>query len=173
MDDRLRIGADLDGNVFRHLVLLALLAAVSACDAPQRNGEAMPPKPPAQVAAKAPTKQQLGELSARCAKMSREQFRRAWRDGTEITAEGRTTAEFASHYNAKLKTCFYLLSVASAGSLKKMLFDINGGEQYGEYQGPADFDSPMADRPKACRVESLYCASGGEWQVLVAPYMED
>jgi hypothetical protein len=169
----LRIGVDLDGSSLHHLVLLALLAAVSACDAPQRNSEALPPKTPARDAARTLTKQQLGELSARCAKMSREQFRRAWRDGTEITAEGKTTAEFASHYNAKLKTCFYLLSVASAGSLRKMLFDINGGEQYGEYQGPADFDSPMAGRPKACRVENLYCASGGEWLVLVAPYMED
>jgi hypothetical protein len=169
----LRIGVDLDGTGFHHLALLAVLAAVSACDAPQRNSEPAPPKTPAQEVAKALTKQQLGALSERCTRMSREQFRRAWRDGAEITAQGKTTAEFTNHYNAKLKTCFYLLTVASAGSFRKMLFDINGGELYGEYQGPADFDAPAAVRPKTCRVESLYCASGGEWQVLVAPYMED
>ena len=82
-------------------------------------------------------------------------------------------AEFRNHYNAKLDTCFYLLTLVTSGSRKKMLFDVNGGELYGEYLGPAEFTSPVAERPKTCRVESFYCASGREWEVLVEPYMQD
>lgn len=157
------------------LALLTLLGALCACDAPPRSKESTPPA--AQVDEKAPaaplSKQQADELSEQCGKMSREQFRRAWKEGSENTAEGETTAEFKNHYNPKLSTCFYLLTVASAGTLKKMLFDINGGELYGEYLGPAAVVSPPASFPKTCRVESLYCASGREWDVLVRPYMED
>lgn len=119
------------------------------------------------------SKQQLADNSEQCGIKSRAQFARDWKDGTEITAEGKTTAEFTNHYNAKLNTCFYLLSVASPGTLKRMLFDINGGELYGEFLGPAVVESPATGRPKACRMESFYCASGGEWEVLVRPYMED
>src|SRR5260221_1150156 len=111
--------------------LLTFLGALAACDA--RQGE--PSRPPV-IEKPAPaslSKQQLDDRSQQCAKISREQFRRAWKDGTENTAEGKLTAEFASHYNAKLNTCFYLLAVSSPGTLKKMLFDINGGELYGEY----------------------------------------
>jgi hypothetical protein len=141
--------------------------AISACDAPPRSEEPRPPKAPAKESAKAPSKQQVVELSEQCAKMSREQFRRAWKDGTDNTADGKATAQFANHYNVKLNTCFYLLTVASPDTLRKMLFDVNGGELYGEYLGPT------TGRSKTCRVENLYCASGGEWQVLVTPYMED
>ena len=155
------------------LVLLMLLGAVSACDAPPRSKEPAAPKAQEKVVVPPLSRQQLYERSEQCGKMSREQFRRAWKDGTEQTAEGKTTAEFVNHYNAKLSTCSYLLTVASAGTLKKILFDINGGELYGEFLGPAIVESPAVSRPKACRVESFYCASGGEWDVLVRPYMED
>jgi hypothetical protein len=155
------------------LALLTLLAAVSACDAPPRSAEPLAAKAPVQEPAKALSQQRVGELSQQCAKMSRDQFRRALKDGIEKSGDEKLTAQFTNHYNANLDTCFYLLTVASAGTLKKMLFDVNGGELYGEYLGPAIIESPAASRPKACRVESLYCASGGEWEVLVRPYMED
>ena len=155
------------------LALLTLLAALSACDAPPRVEGPAPPKP-AEIPAAAPlSKQQAGELSAQCAKLSREQFQHAWKDGREKTAEGPLTAEFANHYNTKLNICFYLLTVSSPGTLKKMLFDINGGELYGEFLGPAIAESPAAGRPKTCRIESLYCASAREWDVLAEPYMLD
>jgi len=118
------------------------------------------------------TKQQLSERSAQCEKATRDQFRRAWKDGSEVTAEGRTSAQFVSRYNPKLQTCFYLLTVTSPATLKRMLFDVNGGELYGEYLGPAQADTPAA-RPKTCRVEAFYCASAGEWEVLVRPYLEE
>jgi len=117
--------------------------------------------------------QQIAENSALCASKSRAQFSRDWKDGVENTAEGKTTAGFTSHYNAKSNTCFYLLTVASPGMMKKMLFDINGGELYGEYLGAVVIDPPKPLMPKACRVESFYCASEREWQVLIEPYMED
>ena len=153
--------------------LLTLLGALAACDAPPRVEKPEPLKAPEKPAAAPLSRQQADERSAQCAKASREQFQRAWKDGKENTVDGPLTAEFTNHYNAKLNTCFYLLTVASAGTLKRMLFDVNGGELYGEYLGPAIIESPAASRPKTCRVESLYCASGGEWEVLVRPYMED
>jgi hypothetical protein len=148
--------------MLRRLTLLMLLGAVSACDAP-------PGKEPAQPAvqekkAAEPSTQQVEELSVQCEKKSRDQFRRDWQDGTP---DGRTAAEFVSHYNVKRNTCFYLLTVASAGTRRQMLFDINDGEQYGEYLGPA------TGLPTTCRVESMYCASEREWGVLAGPYMEE
>ena len=99
--------------------------------------------------------------------MSREQFQHASQD------ERDKTAEFAHHYNTKLNVCFYLLTVSSPGTLKKMIFDINGGELYGEFLGPAILESPAASRPKTCRIESFYCASAREWDVLSEPYMQE
>ena len=84
------------------------------------------------------------------------------------------TAEFTNHYNAKLDACFYLVTVKqSTGTLRKLLFDINERELYGEYLGPATYESPAASLPKACRVAGFYCASGREWDVLVKSYMEE
>jgi hypothetical protein len=141
-------------------------------------------KAPEKAAAAPLSQQRADELSEQCGKMSHEQFRRAWTSGTENTAEGQMTAEFAHHYNAKLNTCFYLLTVnryahkngrgdAPASTLNKMLFDINGGELYGEYLGLATAESPAGSFPKTCRVEGLYCASAREWEVLVRAYFED
>lgn len=149
-----------------------MVGLLSACDVP-RDKEVAPPPPPQKAAAPALSKQQVAENSEQCGRKSRAQFSRDWKDGVEKTAEGKTTAEFASHYNAKLNTCFYLLTVASPGTRKKMLFDINGGELYGEYLGAAVVDAPKPPIPKACRVESFYCASEREWHVLIEPYMED
>lgn len=156
----------------RRLALLTLLAALAACDPRPPVEQAPAPKAEEKPAPAPMSKKQAGELSAQCGKSALEQFRRGWKDGTEVIVEGETTAEYASHYNAKLKTCFYLLTVASPATLKKMLFDVNGGELYGEFLGSTIIESPVA-RPKTCRLESFYCASGGEWDVLVRPYMED
>lgn len=158
--------------MLRGLALLTLLAALAACDP---RPQAPPPAPSKveQKSAPAPlSKRQATELAAKCAKASGEQFQRALKDGIETTAEGKARAEYASHYNAKLDTCFYLLTVATPATLKKMLFDVNGGELYGEFLGSTVVESPVG-RPKTCRMESFYCASGGEWEVLVRPYMED
>ncbi len=156
----------------RRLALLTLFAALAACDPRPPVQQAAPPRAEEKPVPAPLSKKQAGELSAQCRKSALEQFRRGWKDGSEVTAEGKTTAQYASHYNAKLKTCFYLLTVASPATLRKMLFDVNGGELYGEYLGSTVVESPVG-RPKTCRMESFYCASGGEWDVLVRPYMED
>lgn len=143
-----------------------LLGLVSACNAPQQETVSVQPKAPAQ-AAPVPSKQRIADLTEQCGKKSREEFRRGWKEDAK-------TAEFASHYNAKLNTCFYLLTVSHPmGTLGKTLFDINGGEQYGEYLGPPTDESPPASQPASCRVEGFYCASRREWEVLVGPFMED
>ena len=153
--------------------VLILLAVLSACDTPPRVEKPVLPSAPEKPAAAPLSKEQADERSAQCAKLSREQFQRGWKDGKEDTADGPLTAEFTNHYNTKLNTCFYLLTVSSAGTLKKMLFDVNGGELYGEYLGPPTIESPAASRPKTCRIESLYCASGREWDILAVSYMRD
>lgn len=155
------------------LAIWTLLGALSACDAPPKVQQPAPPSP-AEIPAVAPlSKQQADDLAAQCGKWSREQFQRAWKDGKEVTAQGQSTAEFAFHYNKSLNVCFYLLTVSSDSTLKKMLFDINGGELYGEFLGPVIVESPAASRPKTCRIESFYCASVREWEVLAEPYMKD
>ena len=157
--------------MLRGRALLTLLAVLAACDPRPQVPLPVPPQVEQKRAPAPLSKQQAEELAARCAKASREQFQRAMKDGIEATAEGPGKAEFRSHYNAALKTCFYLLTVTSSAVLKKMLFDVNGGELYGEYLGATAIESPIA-RPKSCRLESFYCASAGEWDVLLRPYME-
>jgi hypothetical protein len=149
--------------------LLTLIAAVSACN-PSPPGKA-PAQPAAQEKEALPalSAQQLRERSEQCEKTAREQFQRDWKNGVVPAADGLLTADFSSHYNAKLNTCFYLLTVSHSAyaNLKIMLFDISDGEQYGEYSGPAD------GLPKTCRIEAIYCASQREWDVLARAYMED
>jgi hypothetical protein len=165
------------------MVLLTLLGSVCACDAP-RGPETVQAKTEEKEAEPVLSAQQVIELTEQCGRKAHEEFRRAWKEGTVETGDGKKTADFTHHYNARLNTCFYLLTVnhhtnddgsASAGSntVSKMLFDINEGEQYGEYLGPTDALSPRDGFPKTCKVVSFYCASRREWEVLVEPYMED
>jgi len=165
------------------LGLLTLLGMLAACDAP-RGTEPVQAKAGEKEAKPALSQQQVDELTEQCGRKSREEFRRAWNEGTLKTADGQMTAEFTNHYNVKLNSCFYLLTVnhytnggdsssASANTLNKMLFDINEGERYGEYLGPATDESPPVRHPAACKVVSLDCASRREWEALVEPYMED
>lgn len=163
--------------MLRRLALLTLLGAVSACDAPSQATPSPPPPPEAAPPAVL-SEQRVRELSERCERKAREGFRREWRDGAVKTAEGPATAAFASRYNRKLDTCFYLLTVsrqggASSATLSRTLTDIDEGELYGEYLGPATDESPPARTPDRCRVVSLYCASGREWDALVAQFMEN
>jgi len=144
-----------------------------ACDAPPRTETPVPQV--AQSKAPAPSKPAPGALTSpeQCGKASRAIFQRDWKEGTVNSADGTLKADYRHHYNAGRSTCFYLLTLASTGTIRKMLFDVDGGELYGEYLGPAIVESPLVSKPKACRVESLYCASDGEWEVLVRPYMEE
>ena len=133
---------------------------LSACDRPPEPSE--PPRPAAREERPetAPSQKQIADRSEQCRQKSSEEFRRAWKD------EPAGTAAFTSHYNARMNTCFYQLTLDAAGTLRKMLFDLNEGELYGEFAGPPE------GQPRVCRVIAFYCASGGEWEVLVRPYME-
>lgn len=159
-------------------VLLAFLGILSACNPPQQDN-VPPPKAPEKAPVSALSKQQAFDLSEQCTKKARDEFRRGWKEGTVDTADGRVTAEYSSHYNEKLRTCFYLLTVTreTGGStpkttVSKMLYDASERELYGEYQGP-ETSLPAAGLPDNCRVTSFFCASLREWEVLVESYMED
>jgi len=135
-----------------------LVAVLSACDAPPQVAAPAPSKVPHKPAEAPPSKQQLEALSGECEKLAR---------------EGGKGAEIASHYNVKLKSCFYVITEVSGDTLRKKLFDLNGGDLYGEYLGPAVVESPATPRPKTCRIESFHCASAREWDVLAEPYMQE
>ena len=151
------------------LPMLTLLGAVCACDAPPRDIEAKALPPVVQVKqAAAPSMPRLYELSEQCGKSSRDVFQRDWKDSIAKASDGHATVDITNHYNAKREICFTLLTVNhGTDGLRKLLFDVNEREPYGEYLGP------LAGHPKTCRVEDLHCASSGEWDILVSPYMED
>ena len=160
------------------LALLAFLGTVSACNAPVPEVP-VPPRVQEKKTAPALSKQQAFELSERCTKKARDEFRRGWKEGAVNAADGRVTADYSSHYNEKLRTCFYLLTVTRQAvasppktTLSKMLYDANERELYGEYLGP-ETSLPAAGLPDNCRVTSFFCASLREWEVLVESYMED
>lgn len=157
-------GAD-DAPVLTRLALLTLLGGVCACNAPTETKAPAPPPPP-EAPAVVLTPQQLHERNEKCANDARERFRA---DG------GQGSAEFAQHYNTKLDTCFYLLTVSlpeSPAMLSRKLVDIYENELYGEYRGSSTDTSPPDRTPDTCRVMSMYCASGREWEVLVRFFME-
>jgi len=170
--------------MLRRLALLTLLGALCACDAPPRDTKPNHPVVSDKAPAAVLSKERLDERSGQCGKMSRERFDRDWKDGTASTADGQMTADFTYHYNAKLDTCFYLLTIshsadgngqvsASAGTVRRMLFDIDTAELYGEYLGPAADGSPADGFPTTCRLEALHCGSRREWEVLLERYMRD
>lgn len=168
----------------RRLALLTLLGALCACDAPPRDAATGQPATRHDERAAVLSKEQVRARSEQCEKKTRDRFRRDWKDGSAQTADGRTAAEFTNHYNAKLDTCFYLLTVshsanhggqgsAPAGILGRKLFDIDTAELYGEYLGPAADGSPADGFPATCRLEALHCGSRREWEVLLERYMQD
>ena len=168
-------------RVLLRLALLALLVLFLAWYEPSPRGGSLPlPVRQAEEAAPAQmTPEQAREQSERCDRTSRDVFRREWQDGAVDDADGLATADFASHYNAKLRVCFYLIAIESgrAGApdrtLRKLLFDLDERELYGEYLGPAADDSTAAATQRACRVAGFYCASMREWDVLARPFMEE
>ena len=152
--------------MLHRLAPLALIGMACACDVTP------PAKPPEPVVAQASavqvvlSKQQIEDRSGLCAESSSRVFDRDWK--------GVADAQFASHYNVKLDACFYLLTVNRSGVRSKKLYDAGTRELYGEYLGAAAAEpSPVKGQPKTCRVESLYCASEREWDVLVASYLQD
>ena len=138
------------------------LGAVAACDAPTQASAPAPPAAP-QDPPVVLSRQQVQERSADCERKAREKFRRD---------SGGGAAEFSHHYNTALDACLYLLTVRHGETISASLVDVNENETYGEFLGLAAAESPPRT-PIACRVESLYCASRGEWEVLVGPYMKE
>ena len=169
------------------LAAFSLMGAVAACHPPVP--ETVPAPAIATEAAPVMSAEQVRERSELCAKASGERFRRDWKessvtahDGT--TTAGATTADFASHYNAKMNICFYLLAVrhftatdgegwAPSGTLRKTLFDFGAGEQYGEYVGPVMAGSRPHRIAATCKIEELFCFSEAEWNTIARSYMEE
>lgn len=163
--------------MLRRLTLLLLLGMLTACNpAP----EVTPPPPVAEHRPPAMPALQARALSARCATVTGERFRREWRDGSFATEDGMLSAGFESHYNARMNLCFYLLTVRhvtvggeAEDSVHKALFALSDEETYGEFIGLARVVSVRDAQPRRCKLDELYCSSEGEWNVLAAQYMHD
>ena len=164
------------------LAAFFLMGAVAACHPPVPENIPVPAM--AMEAAPVVSAEQVRERSGLCTKAAGARFRRDWKESGVPTPDGTTTADFASHYNAKMNICFYLLTVrhfalaggeggAPSGTLRKILLDFGGEEQYGEYAGAVISGSPADRSTVRCKIEALYCASEGEWNILARPYMEE
>jgi len=140
------------------LALLMVLGVLAACDAPPQAAAPVAPPPP-QARPNLLSAKEIQERDKACERKASEKFRRE--------PGGHSEAGFAHHYNATLDACFYLLTVTRQEVLDRKLVDIAANETYGEFLGKAD------GAPDTCRVESMYCASGREWNVLVEPYMQN
>lgn len=156
-----------------------LLGAVAACNPPAPEKIVVPAKV---VEAIVLPPEQVRERTGLCAKATGERFRRDWKESGVSNPEGTLSADFASHYNAKLNICFYLLTVRQfadeeggvpTGTLRKILFDFGGEELYGQYVGPVMAGSPWDRFMARCKVDELFCTSEAEWDRLARAYMED
>jgi hypothetical protein len=147
------------------LVLLVLFAMFLAWYKPTPNQVSITP-PAREPVPPVLSEHQIHEQTEQCDKKSRDEFDRS-------SKEGAAEAQFSSHYNVKRDTCFYLLTVNRSDTLSKKLYDVGTRELYGEYLGPAGAEPSPDGQPKTCRVESLFCASEREWDVLVTPYLQN
>ena len=158
---------------------IALAGALCACNPRPQAQEPSPPQaqePPAVMLSSA----QIEERTLKCANDSRERF---INDANQGIADAHGTVDFAQHYNARLDTCFMVLTAISPESaggefgpslavVVRKLIDVNFDELYGEYIG-APVDAPPPDRaPDACQVLNGYCASGREWEVMIRAFMQ-
>jgi hypothetical protein len=147
----------------RGLSALTLLGALCACDAP-RQAEAPAPPPPPEPVAVVPSEPQIQQRATQCESKARARFKLDAKQGP---------ADFAHHYHRKLDTCFYLVTVAHQEARNRKLLDLNENETYGEFLGLPGAEASPNKHPDQCRVESTYCASEREWEVLVRQFMED
>ena len=162
-------------------VLLAMVAAVLLLDRRPASRFETPNAPAVQEKSGVPrlSVAQLRQAVDRCTQKAGTEFRRAWDQGTVSTDAWSETADYASHYNARLDVCFYLVTVVrhlpaseTVMLVRQMLFDVNDGELYGEYRGPEAGGAPGAQLPDVCRMTGFYCASRREWDVLAEAFME-
>lgn len=159
----------------RHLALLALIAALPACDRGEQRAAAQPAAPPEAPIVLSP--QQIQRRTLGCRERGHSEARVARHASAGQAPEGLIAIGYTPHYNAKLDTCFLLRSVSfpavAGGALRRTLVDPIEREQYGEYLGPAEGGRPGERPPETCNVASMYCASEHEWEVLARNFMAD
>jgi hypothetical protein len=114
--------------------------------------------------AQAQTIRQKAEISKRCGKQGAEVFAKS---------EYLFPAYYENHYNFRLKTCFYLVTIDIRGeaSAKTMtLFDLNENREIASYtklEGPQGFCFGQG------MPEDAWCGTENEWRALIKPFMEN
>lgn len=115
------------------------------------------------------------ELQERCGRHAAETFRRERKTNLVKDKDGQTLANYRSHYSPKLNKCFYLemSNHWAPGKTNQpptdllRLYDLHENKEYGTY-----FDGGGGTLLN-CVVVGKKCASKGEWERLIAPYMEE
>jgi hypothetical protein len=117
------------------------------------------------------------DLREKCGRDTREWFKHFYGDGSSRTTDGESHSSYTNHYNERLNRCYALL--ASTGFIRdskthkvrmsddRTLVDVSENRDLGNYFKFSDMDRSMA-----CNIGDKNCASRGEWEGLVAPYME-
>jgi len=155
------------------LALLVLCAMILAFDFHPKAEQAARHDPPEEPRPAPLSERQLQERSAQCARTSHDEFRRGWSNAATGPAQDKPAAEYLPYYNARLDTCFLLLTVNGPQTLVLRLYDVIERELYGEYLGPAVDESPMRTAPDLCRVTAYYCGSRREWEALARNFIGD
>lgn len=83
---------------------------------------------------------------------------------------GGITSNYISHYNAKLKKCFSVITTTYGTGPYKVLYDVNENKDYGRF---GIYQPIHGFAPSTCEVLEKTCKSEDEWDALVKPFMED
>jgi hypothetical protein len=116
------------------------------------------------------------DVREKCGRDARDWFQHFFDDGQSHTKDF-SSSNYTNHYNVKLNRCFALVttfSVLHDEKTKKSksaddrhLVDIAENNDIGTYFKFSDTLAPMQ-----CAFGERRCASQGEWEAAVAPYME-
>jgi len=117
------------------------------------------------------------ELSERCKRIAAEQYKNAWGEGHSVGAamDGR----MESHYNVKLRKCFFLETVpgkrVDQSTAKTALFEIQAlwdADEKKQYGWLKESDSLGAFESE-CFVQKTTCHGKEEWRRLIRSFMEE
>ena len=119
----------------------------------------------------------LSGLQEQCVNRSKEYFKKEYGNGMINGENGeRLISKYSNHYNKKLNKCFILInSVQFIRNIDKFesvtmkrLFELNENKEYGSL---VLFGKNI--KTDSCMVLDKSCKSEQEWDLLVAPYMEE
>lgn len=115
------------------------------------------------------------ELAERCGRRADELFRRDYGNGQFTGTDGSSNfSNYRNHYNRKLNTCFFEVTVTSAAKNTSGLtssidlIDLNENKGYGSFIRNVSTGNILL-----CIVGEDYCKSEEEWKARLKHFMEE